>query len=172
LNLIKKAIEFATMAHDKQYRKIVRIPYISHPYTVGMMLLQVGCQEETVAAGILHDVIEDTDVTIEDLEQEFGFLVAQIVAGCTEPEKSRPWEERKSHTIAFLKSAPIEVKMVACADKIDNLSSIIAEHARVGEKVWDSFKRGREKQEWYYRSMAESILDGVTEAQKKTFFVL
>jgi (p)ppGpp synthase/HD superfamily hydrolase len=121
MTILDRAIAFAAKAHNKQYRKASDVPYIAHPFSVWMILLQAGCPEEWVAAGILHDVVEDTDVTLAELVAEFGQTIADIVAGCSEPDKSLPWKERKVHTVEFLKTASIEIKVVAAADKLHNI---------------------------------------------------
>ncbi|GER65852.1 phosphohydrolase [Weizmannia acidilactici] len=157
MDIVKRAIHFAAKAHDGQYRKIVQLPYIVHPFSVAVILLEAGCRKEIVAAGLLHDTVEDTDVSLDDIKAVFGDAVARIVEGCSEPDKSLPWEERKLHTIDFLKTADESVCLVVCADKIDNLRSIRDDIAREGDKVWSHFKRGKAKQEWYYRNIAASI---------------
>ncbi|PLR75753.1 phosphohydrolase [Bacillus sp. V3-13] len=157
MELIDKALQVASKAHQNQFRKQTDIPYISHPATVGMLLLKGGYSEEIVAAGILHDTVEDTDITIQDIKHEFGLKIAEIVEGCSEPDKSLSWEERKEHTIEFLKSASVEIRAVACADKLHNLQSIRREYEHVGDTVWNRFKRGRQQQEWYYRSLVDSL---------------
>lgn len=157
MNHLFKAIEFSAKAHDHQYRKTTEVPYISHPYSVGLILMKEGCTEDVIVSGILHDVIEDTHVSYEDLVTTFGSKVAEIVTGCSEPDKTLSWEERKKHTISYLKDAPIEVKLVACADKIHNLTSIEHSLAEMGPIAWDRFNRGKEDQEWYYRSLMISI---------------
>jgi (p)ppGpp synthase/HD superfamily hydrolase len=157
MNLIEKAIITATKAHDKQYRKNTMIPYIIHPYAVGMILMKYGCKDELVAAGLLHDTVEDTDLTLEDIEKEFGHSVAEIVEGCTEPDKKLSWEERKEHTLAELKTASLDIRLVACADKIHNIRSIRDDLMEHGESVWNRFKRGKIKQEWYYKGLVVSL---------------
>src|SRR3712207_3105258 len=115
------AIEIAAQAHAGQVRKGTNTPYVSHPYAVGMMLSQTGCAEDMVIAGILHDTVEDTDLTLDYISEHFGDHVALIVEGCSEPDKSLPWEERKSHTLQYLRTAPWEVRVVSCADKLHNI---------------------------------------------------
>jgi len=154
---IEKAITFATMAHLKQTRKLTNIPYITHPYHVGMLLLQAGCSEEIVCAGLLHDTVEDTEVTNQDLVREFGEEVARLVEGSSEPNKNLPWEDRKEHTIDFLKTAPRDICMIVCADKLSNIRSIISDIEVAGEIVWGKFNRGKDKQEWYYRGIISSL---------------
>jgi (p)ppGpp synthase/HD superfamily hydrolase len=157
MNLIEKAIITATKAHDKQYRKKTKIPYIIHPYSVGMILMKKGCNDEVVAAGLLHDTVEDTKLTLEDIEKEFGNTVAEIVRGCSEPDKNLSWEERKEHTLAKLKTASLDIRLVACADKIHNIRSIRDDLMVQGESVWKRFNRGKEKQEWYYKGLVVSL---------------
>ncbi len=157
MNKLDQAIEFAAKAHRSQYRKGTDIPYISHPYGVGMLLLKAGCKEEVIIAGILHDTLEDTDTTEQDILNHFGPEVLMMVKGCTEPNKEESWENRKKHTHAFLKNAPLSIRQVACADKIHNLRSIKADLESLGEKAWDKFKRGREQQQWYYTGIVESL---------------
>jgi (p)ppGpp synthase/HD superfamily hydrolase len=157
MQLIDRATEVAAKAHRNQVRKGTDIPYIAHPFAVGLMLAKAGCSDEVVAAGILHDTVEDTDITLDDLRREFGENVASIVEGCSEPEKSHPWEERKRHTLAYLPTAPWEVKAVSCADKLHNLRSIGDALDAQGEAAWSRFKRGRTEQEWYYRGLLAAL---------------
>lgn len=157
MDLIEKALQIASMTHENQYRKRSRIPYITHPVAVGMILMKEGYDEEMIAAGILHDTVEDTALSLSDIENLFGPRIAEIVKGCSEPDKSLSWEERKKHTIEYLKTAPPEIRAVACADKLHNIRSIIADYEVVGDKVWEKFKRGRDKQKWYYTKVAESL---------------
>ncbi|ULL13919.1 HD domain-containing protein [Paenibacillus sp. H1-7] len=157
-SLIDRAVEFAAKAHQGQFRKGTDIPYISHPCAVGMILLAAGCGPEIVAAGILHDTLEDTDATYSDLVEQFGQNVADIVMGCSEPDKSLSWEERKEHTVQYLKTASQPVRMVACADKLHNVRSTLrAMQSCDSTLVWNRFKRGKEQQEWYYRQLIESL---------------
>jgi (p)ppGpp synthase/HD superfamily hydrolase len=157
MNLIDRALHIAAAAHEGQYRKNTTIPYIAHPAAVGFILQKAGYSEELVAAGILHDTVEDTELTLEDIEREFGTKVAKIVEGCSEPDKSLSWEERKEHTIQYLRTAPEEIRVVACADKLHNVRSIFEDVERTGETVWTRFKRGREQQAWYYRNVIISL---------------
>ncbi len=155
--MLDDAMAVAALAHDGQVRKGTDIPYVIHPFGVGLMLAQAGYPEEIIAAGILHDTVEDTDITLDYLREHFGGKVADIVEGCSEPDKSAPWEERKHHTLEYLRHAQWEVRLVACADKVHNLRTMVAEHKRIGEEIWTRFNRGRAKQEWYYRGLVESL---------------
>lgn len=157
MSIVEKALQVASKSHRKQCRKNTDIPYITHPVTVGMMLMKAGYDEDTIAAGILHDTVEDTDLTLNDIEREFGPRIARIVEGCSEPNKSLPWKERKEHTIEFLKTAPEEIRVVACADKLHNIRSIIKDYEQQGDAVWDRFNAGKEHQAWYYKNIVESL---------------
>jgi (p)ppGpp synthase/HD superfamily hydrolase len=167
LTRLFEAIEFAARAHAGQFRKGTAIPYIVHPLGVAKLLIQAGCSEEVVMAGVLHDTLEDTAVRREEIEERFGERVAGIVVGASEPDKSESWEARKRHTLRFLLTAPLEVALVACADKLDNIRSIHEDLTRQGESLWSRFNASREQQRWYYHSLAtvlQSRLAGRPEA--------
>ena len=80
-NQIEEAIEVAAEAHQGQYRKGTRTPYITHPYAVGLILMEAGCSEAVIVAGILHDTVEDTELTLGFIQEHFGEYVAGIVGG-------------------------------------------------------------------------------------------
>jgi (p)ppGpp synthase/HD superfamily hydrolase len=158
--LIDKALAFASAAHKEDKRKGTEIPYIIHPIGVSMLLLQAGYNTEVVIAGLLHDTIEDTSVTGDDIESAFGKQVRNIVEGCSEPDKSLTWEERKQHTIEILANVSNEIRWVTCADKLHNIRSMYEEYQLLGEELWSKFKRGKEKQAWYYRGIVDSLSKG------------
>ena len=122
---IDKALSFAAKAHKDQFRKTdPLLPYIYHPISVGFILLRAGFSDEVVAAGILHDVIEDCGVTAEQLEFEFGDKVTSLVTAVSE-NKEDSWEKRKKdYSETIMKSSP-EVKAIAASDKIHNIYSLI-----------------------------------------------
>lgn len=161
---IEYAIYYATKAHKGQKRKVEDMDMIFHPYTVGMNLQRNGCEENIVAAGILHDVVEDTPHTFEDIEKEFGKEVMNYVYDASEPDKSLEWEERKKHTIEHIKNAPLGSKFIVACDKISNLEDLADCIELYGEeKAWSSLKRGKDKQKWYYTNVYESCINGVDE---------
>lgn len=157
MNVVEKALQVASKVHRKQCRKNTDIPYITHPVAVGMLLMKAGYGEDLIAAGILHDTVEDTALTLADIEREFGPEIAEIVEGCSEPNKSLPWKVRKEHTIAFLKTAKADIRVVACADKLHNIRSIIKDYEQLGDLIWDRFNAGKEDQEWYYINIVKSL---------------
>lgn len=156
--LLPHAIQFATRAHHGQTRKGNDLPYIVHPYAVGLLLSRFGFSEAIIAAGLLHDTLEDCGVTEEVLASEFGAEIAALVMGASEPDKSLPWHERKQHTIDSLNTATWPVKAVVATDKLDNLRSMAADFSRIGDALWSRFKQGREQQEWYYRGVFQALV--------------
>lgn len=155
-NRIEEAIEVAAEAHHGQFRKGTNTPYISHPYAVGLLLMNAGCSEAVVIAGILHDTVEDTDLTLASIRENFGDTVADIVDGCSE-NKSLKWRARKTECINSLKNASIEVCIVTCADKLHNLRTVISEYEVIGDTIWERFHGGLPEQAWYYKNILESL---------------
>ena len=164
-NQIEEAIEIAAEAHHGQYRKGTDTPYITHPFAVGFLLMEAGCPETVIIAGILHDTVEDTDLTLAFIRERFGDTIANIVDGCSE-NKALRWRARKTERIEALKTASPEVCTVTCADKLHNLRTIISEYDRIGDAVWDRFHGGVEDQAWYYRSILSAIADRDIALQK------
>ena len=156
--MIFKAIEFAARAHSGQYRKGTQVPYIVHPLNVGRLLIEAGASEAVVAAGILHDTVEDAGVGLEAVREGFGAEVAELVAQVSEPPKSEAsWEVRKQALLRRMAGAAPGAVLIEAADKLDNLTSIAADLRRLGPEVWDRFNRPRESQRWFYGRMAQAL---------------
>jgi len=167
---IRRAIVMAADAHKEQKRKEKNIPFISHPLAVGILLSLLHCEQDVIIAGILHDTLEDTRLKAEAIGDAFGANVFRIVLACTEMDKSLEWEDRKIHTIENLYNADLQVKLVTCADKLDNLQSINDELLSEGcnnpnstktANVWLNFKRGYESQKWFYQSVVRALFFGI-----------
>ena len=155
---IEKAIIFALKAHQGQKRKGTNIPYVFHPIDVGRLLAQNDASETLVVSGILHDILEDTEITIEDLKAEFGNEVAGLVSAMTEPDKKKPWKERKTQTITHLRYyADRDVKKLECADKLSNITDIYNDLLKQGDKLWTKFNAGYADQKWYYQELVKSL---------------
>ncbi len=119
---------------------------------------------EIITAGILHDIVEDTDGTLEEIEKRFGQRVALIVASESETdypgeEKSATWKRRKEESLKVLRnSTDIGVKMLWLADKLANIRSLSGMYSEQGEKMWERFHQSDpEMQRWYYRGIAENV---------------
>lgn len=167
--LIQKGELFATEAHKGQTRKTSGEPYIGHPYLVAKILQDAGMPPEVIVAGLLHDTVEDTDVTIEDIQKEFGDEVAALVAYNTE-EKDHSWEERKEHTIEQLKTGSLHQKALVVSDKYANLLELIRNYSEIGDAIWNSFKRGKQQQYWYFSGVAASGKKNIALEEIPTFF--
>ena len=159
MSLKQRAKNFAIKAHKGQVRKNEPDkPMIMHPISVGNLLEEYGYSDEIIAAGYLHDVVEDTKYTIDDIRNEFGEKIANLVMGASEPDKKLSWEERKQHTIDETKKLPLENKLVICADKINNLEDLWIKFEKFGERDFSLFKRGEEQQKWYYTNVYQSLI--------------
>ena len=158
-NVIENAIIFAVVAHSNQVRKGKKSePAIVHPLAVGEILRSYGADEDVIVAGILHDVPEDSKYTLEDIEKIFGKDVANLVDVASELDKTMTWEERKEHKIKKMKNKPLREKLVVVADKISNIEDLGRLFKEKGYRDFSDFKRGEEKQEWYYRNIYKSLV--------------
>lgn len=122
---IIRALEFAARAHDGQFRKdSAHTPYFSHPAGIGLMLAQTGCPEDVIIAGILHDVVEDTKFSFEDISNEFGEPVAELVKWVSIPDNVKGIEGKKVY-VENLSNAPKEALLISAADMLYNRADII-----------------------------------------------
>lgn len=149
---IRRAIKFAIKTHDvyqKQTRKGKPIAYITHPLTVGIILAIAGASEDVIAAGILHDTIEDSvpekKVTFEMLEERFEENVAKLVLSVTEMEKSHSWEARKKQALEHIKHFSHDSLLVKSADIVANMSELLDDHARYGDQIFERFSAPKDK---------------------------
>ena len=157
LPLLKLALDWAAVWHKDQLRKYpdAQVPYMSHIAGVAAILSRHGFAEPVVAAGALHDVIEDCGVTHEELAEKFGTDVADLVRHVSEEDKSLPWEDRKRLYLEHFSHKPWEAQAITLADKIDNFQSILV-CARVFAPTrdpWAMFKRGRDAQVGRFREL-------------------
>jgi (p)ppGpp synthase/HD superfamily hydrolase len=118
LPLTRSALEFATARHEGQRRQADSAPFILHPLEVAQLLRGRGCGDEVIAAAVLHDVIEDTDVEPAELEQRFGRTVAQLVEVLTEPSPDGSYRERKARLREAVAGAGEDALVIFAADKV------------------------------------------------------
>lgn len=155
-NVLNDAIIFATNAHSGQFRKGTEIPYILHPLEAGAIVATMTTDPEVIAGAVLHDVVEDTDATIQQIEDVFGERVAMLVTGETENKREHlssesTWKIRKQETLDHLVSAPLEVKMIALGDKLSNLRAIYRDYRILGDDLWQRFnQKDKYEHAWYY----------------------
>ena len=164
LTLLDHAIIFATKAHSGTTRKGTNVPYIVHPIEAAAIVSAMTDDEEVIAAAVLHDVLEDTEATREDLLARFGRRITNLVENESEDKrKTLPaaltWKTRKQETITFLQTrADREAKMLALADKLANLRAIYRGQCIIGDKVWERFnEKDKNMHAWMYRSIAEAL---------------
>ena len=161
--LLDRAIVFAVSAHAGTERRGKGFPYIVHPMEAVEIVATMTPDQELLAAAALHDTVEDTDVTIEQIRTEFGERVASFVAvESDEPHQSRDsienWRARKQAAIDRLASASRDAKMVALGDKLSNMRAIARDYAQQGDRLWDLFHAKDPKDhEWHYRGLAASL---------------
>jgi myo-inositol-1(or 4)-monophosphatase len=164
LPLYEKAVIFAAAAHSGMTRKGSRIPYLSHPVEAAAIVAEMTDDQELIAAAVLHDVIEDTEVTVQDLTTYFGERIAYYV-GCETEDKRRElppestWMFRKQESINFLLNrADRNAKMLALADKLSNLRSIARDVKACGDKLWERFnQKDKAMHGWMYREAADAL---------------
>ena len=158
--LLDRAIEFAVHAHSGTERRGKGFPYIVHPLEAVAIVATMTNDPELLAAAALHDTVEDTDVTAEQLRIEFGERIASLVV--TESDvpvsgmsQEEGWYVRKQAAIDRLTSAPHDAKMVALGDKLSNMRAIARDYAQQGDELWNLFRvKERKAHEWHYRGLA------------------
>ena len=155
--MLNGAIGFALAKHKNGLRKGTKMPYIVHPLEVMHILMLMGADKNLMAAGVLHDTVEDTDATLEEIAVIFGDDVAALVASHTEKDKSLPWKERKEIALEHLKHANKREQMLVLADKLSNMRDIARDYAELGDKLWERFNRGKDSQSWYYHGGADAL---------------
>jgi len=170
---VNHALAFAAKHHDRQVRKGTRLPYLTHPANVAIILTRYGCGEETVVAGILHDVVEDCvlgEYTREDLTQriahKFGGEVLETILAVTHrrtDDDGEPLsdEERRDDYLDRLELASDRARWVCAADKLHNVHTILSDLRRTIEPdtVWRRFKAGREGTVRWYRAVYDRLRD-------------
>jgi len=152
LPLIERAARIAAQSHIAQKRKSDGSPYIVHPFMVARLLTAYQFEDDVVAAALVHDVLEDTDVTEAELRDELGDTVVDIVLQVSE-DMSLPWEERKTAYAAHVAEASEGVKAVSIGDKIHNLQSMLIGWSKQGDSFWEHFTRGIDNQIWLVQTL-------------------
>jgi len=156
--LVERALRLAARTHRDQHRKGSDLPYITHPAAVALILMRAGFHDEQMlAAALLHDVVEDTPVTLEQLAAEFPSTVIDYVSGLTERKldaggTKRSWQDRKDEHLRQVEQASVDVRAIVLADKLHNLSSILYD-LEAGDDVWNRFGASPERVLWYHRQM-------------------
>ena len=162
-DLLDRAIIFAVRAHAGTERRGKGFPYIVHPMEAVEIVATMTRDQELLAAAALHDTVEDTDVTVEQLRAVFGDRIAALVAAesdvvCEGVSEEASWHTRKQAAIDRLARAPHDAKMVALGDKLSNMRAIARDYAMQGDALWNLFHVNDPKEhEWHYRGLAQSL---------------
>lgn len=159
-DLVSEAIAFSTKAHDGMRRRKSDAPYILHPMEVGAIVGTMTDNQEVIAAGVLHDVVEDAGITIEEIGEKFGARVMELVASETENKREElppedTWQFRKEESLEKLRTTDdIEVLMLWIGDKLSNIRTIYRDYLVEGNALWNKFHQSDVNvQAWYYRSI-------------------
>lgn len=162
MELVSEAIAFAVKAHDGMRRKKSSAPYILHPMEAAVIVGTMTDDQNLIAAAALHDVVEDADITIEEIEERFGKRVRELVQSETEDKRANlppasTWRIRKEESLNVLKNTDdLGVLMVWLGDKLANMRSIYRDFKAEGVQMWQRFNQKDEKaQAWYYRSIVD-----------------
>lgn len=163
-SLLDRAITFAVKAHQGMERKGKGFPYIVHPMESVCIVATMTNDQELLAAAALHDVIEDTDTTAEDLKKEFGERVAMLVEAESDDKsggsKAETWRQRKLATLDRLRNADRDIKIVALGDKLSNMRAIAHDYAVLGDELWNRFTvKDPAEHAWRYHALAEALND-------------
>ena len=150
--VLHEAILFATGKHAGQKRKGTDIDYICHPLEVLSILTAASPRNVALQiAGVLHDTVEDTDTTLEEIRKHFGEKVEDYVAFMTE-DKTQSWCDRREATVKALQHAKSDDHILMCADKLANLRDMCIGYQKSGEPFWDRFNASKEDIQWYYKA--------------------
>ena len=177
-DLVSEAIAFSTKAHDGMRRRKSEAPYILHPMEVGVIVGTMTDDQEVIAAGVLHDVVEDAGITMDEIGEKFGKRVMELVSAETENKREElppedTWRIRKEESLEKLRATnDISVLMLWIGDKLSNIRAIYRDFIVEGNAVWEKFHQSDiNVQAWYYRSImkyTERLSDTLAWIEYKT----
>jgi len=155
--------------HSGQLRKLSYAPYILHPLETAVIVSTITQDQDLIIASLLHDVIEDTPATAEDVEKEFGARVLALVNSETENKRhdlpaTATWKIRKTEALDTLAKSGRETKILWLADKLSNIRAIAKDYRRDGDAIFNVFNEKRKSEhEWYYRTVLELVREELGE---------
>lgn len=154
-----QAINTAAWAHRDHVRKGTDIPYVSHVVGVMHLVSQVTDDEDVLIAALFHDILEDVpeEYSPQRMAEEFGDRVVELVRGVTKDSSLSSWQDRSDAHLAHLREADDGSVLISAADKLHNLLSIHADLDTLGDELWGRFNSGKERQLWWYRSVADLV---------------
>ena len=158
-SLLDRAILVAVRSHSGTERRGKGFPYIVHPMEAMAIVATMTSDQELLAAAALHDVVEDTDVTLDDIRGQFGDRVAELVD--TESDRldeGWDWLARKEFSLKRLREATREEKMVALGDKLSNMRAIARDYMTMGEAFWGMFHvKDKSVHSWRYHALLDAL---------------
>lgn len=159
---IEQAIRAAAVLHKNQLRKgSMPFPYITHLVATSFTLMDYTHDEDVIIAALLHDTLEDTDYTIDELQEDFGGRVREIVEAVSEPRNSSndkySWIQKKQMYVKNLKKGPIEAVLVAAADKMHNFRTLVEDYNDAPERFIQDFGNNFEERIEAYQAIANVI---------------
>lgn len=163
--LLDKAIAFAVKAHSGVERRGKGFPYIVHPMEAMAIVSYITADQEILAAAALHDVVEDTKYTEDDIRKEFGDRIAHLVASETDlvvegKSESESWVERKQYAIDRLAKLDFDVKLVSLGDKLSNARAMLRDYEDMGEELWNKFHVNDPKlHKWHYEGLRDAMAE-------------
>ena len=178
-SLFDRAVNFAVKAHSGTERRGKGFPYIIHLMEAVEIVATITPDQELLSAAMLHDTVEDTPVTVDDLRKEFGDRVASIVEAESDvhnegESEHESWHRRKQEAIDRITAAPMEAKIVALGDKLSNMRAIARDYAQIGDGLWKLFHvTEKSEHEWHYRGLAHALKDlEVTQAYREFVYLI
>lgn len=165
---IKKAIQFAARKHHGQFRAETEpLPYITHLFSVALLVAEDGSDDDTVSAALLHDVLEDTPTTRAELAAEFGERVTALVENVTHGRHGdihKPsWREKREQYLKNLQTAPSEALLIAMADKVDNIESKLQAFEKEGPLFLKRWTQPAEEYFWYHGTVLKMAQERLPE---------
>lgn len=161
---LDKAIKFAVDAHAGTERRGKGFPYVVHVLEAMSIAATISPDQEILAAAALHDVVEDTDISLETLREQFGDNVAAMVAAESDTfipcqNEADTWRARKEIAIKRIAGATREQKIVAMGDKLSNMRAIARDYREQGDALWKLFHApgGKADHKWHYQGLRDSL---------------
>lgn len=163
MTTVERAIQYAVFAHTGTKRKGKERPYILHPIEALTIAAGLTEDEDVLAAAVLHDVVEDTNLKSEDIEREFGPRVRALVMAESEDKMKElsaasSWKKRKQATINHLAGLDRNAKIICLGDKLANIREMARDYRMIGDALWDRFnQKDKNEHAWYYQSICDVL---------------
>jgi (p)ppGpp synthase/HD superfamily hydrolase len=163
--LVRNALETAERAHAGQQRAgSDDLPFIEHPIAVAEQLAALGHDDEVLAAALLHDVVERSEIEVDEIREGFGDRVGDLVAALTEDETIEGYEERKEEHRQRVAKAGADAAAIFAADKLTNVAMLREAYALLGEDVGDELKVGLDLKIYLWEMDLEMLFDTVPDS--------